>query len=162
MKNIPAQDLIDKFQLQAHIEGGYFREDFKSEIVLPDSVTGRGDRSLLTTCYYLIPKGERAIFHKLAFDEIWNFFCGGPVNLYEIDAKGVFTHTILGPSLNQEYKYRIKKGTWFGVLPCEGTEYGFFSAIVFPGFEYADWEKGDRNLLKSLCPSAEKIIDQLT
>ena len=164
MKHLIAQDIIDRFKLQAHIEGGYFKEDFKSEIILPTDITGRGNRSLFTTCYYLIPKGDRSIFHKLAFDELWNFFCGGPVDFYEISEKGELTHTILGPDLceNQHCKHLVKKGTWFGVLPREGTEFAFFSAIVFPGFEYADWEKGDREFLKKLAPHASEIINKLT
>jgi len=157
------QEIIDKFQLQAHIEGGYFREDYKSEVIIPDAVTGKGERSLITTCYYLIPNGERSIFHRLASDELWNFFCGGAVDFYEIDANGILTTTVIGPDIkNHQLKHLVKKGTWFGVLPHATTEYSFFSAMVFPGFEYADWEKGDPQFLKKLCPDAENLIDLLT
>ena len=164
MDKISAKDLIEKYNLIHHVEGGYFKEDFKSKLQIPNSITGRGERSLITTCYYLIPKGERSIFHKLASDEIWNFLIGGPVDFYEIDSQGVFTHTILGPDVRsgQQLKHLVKPNTWFGVLPREGTEYAFFSAIVFPGFEFADWEPGNRKFLKKLCPQATLLIDQLT
>lgn len=159
-----AKDIIHKYRLEAHIEGGYFREDYKSEIVLPNSVTGKGERALLTTCYYLIPRGERSIFHKLTADEIWNFHLGGPVNCYEINPDGTLTVTVLGPNIheNQQIKHLVKKGNWFGVLPQEGTDYAFFTAIVAPGFEYADWEKGESDYLKKICPEASVIIDKLT
>jgi uncharacterized protein len=164
MKAITAQDIISKFQLQPHIEGGYFKEDYKSEMIIPKAVTGTGDRAIITTCYYLIPKGERSIFHKLASDEIWNFFCGGPVDFYEIDAKGNLTSNVLGPDINNNHllKYHIKKNTWFGVLPQKDTDFAFFTAIVFPGFEFDDWEKGDRDFLTNLCPQATDIIKKLT
>jgi predicted cupin superfamily sugar epimerase len=158
------RDIIEKYNLIHHPEGGYFREDFKSEIELPDHITKRGSRSLITTCYYLIPKGERSIFHKLTSVEIWNFLCGDPVDFYEIDAEGHLTHSVLGTNINagQELKHLVKPHTWFGVLPQDGTEYAFFSAIVFPGFEFEDWEPGNRTYLKKLCPQASFLIDRLT
>ena len=164
MQNLTAQEIIKRFHLEPHLEGGYFREDYKSEIVLPGSVTGKGDRSIITTCYYLIPKGERSIFHRLFSDEIWYFLFGGAVNFFEIDDSGKMTTTVLGPDLrkNQVLKHLVKKGAWFGVLPRDGTDYAFFSAIVYPGFEYADWEKGDRDFLQKICPEAVETIKLLT
>jgi predicted cupin superfamily sugar epimerase len=157
-------DIIKKYRLTPHIEGGYFSEDFKSEIILPPSVTGRGARSIITTCYYLIPRGERSIFHRLRSDEIWNHLLGGPVNCYEISPNGHLSEVLIGPEIhkNQNIKHLVKRGNWFGVLPQPETEYALFSAIVFPGFEYEDWEKGDREYLKKLCPSAARIIELLT
>ncbi len=164
MKNPTVHEIVKAFQLQPHIEGGYFSEDFKSDMILPSSFTGRGERAIITTCYYLIPKGERSIFHKLAADEIWTFLCGGPVDFYEISPDGLLTHTIVGPNFlqNQQLKRLVKKETWVGVIPQAQTEYAFFSAIVFPGFDYADWEKGEKSFLKTLCPNGQSIIDQLT
>lgn len=163
-KTFPSvEEIIEKYDLEPHVEGGYFKEDFKSEIILPNEVTKKGKRSLITSCYYLIPQGERSIFHKLTSDEIWNFHVGGPVDVYEINDKGNLTITTLGPDihLGQSIKHFVKKGTWFGVLPHPGTDYAFFTAIVAPGFEFDDWEKGDPKFLKNLCPEASKIIERL-
>ncbi len=33
------EELIEKLQLEKHPEGGYFKETYRSEIVLPESVT---------------------------------------------------------------------------------------------------------------------------
>lgn len=163
MNSYSVEDIIKKFELQSHIEGGHFREDHKSDIVISNPNSENSKRSLLTTCYYLIPKGERSIFHRLTSDEIWNFFCGGPVDLFEIDSQGNLTVAVLGPDIiNHELKHLVKRGNWFGVLPREGTEYAFFTAIVTPGFEFDDWEKGDPVALKKLCPKAAEIIDLLT
>lgn len=161
---ISIKDIIDKYNLESHIEGGYFREYYKSEIVIANPSNPTNNRSLLTSCFYLIPKGERSIFHKLTSDEIWNFHLGGAVDCYEIDHLGNLTITTLGPNIhaNQQITHLVKKGTWFGVLPHEGTEFAFFSALVAPGFDFEDWEKGDREFLKKLCPSISTIIDQLT
>jgi predicted cupin superfamily sugar epimerase len=158
------EQLIKTFQLIPHIEGGFFCEDFRSEIILPAEVTKRGKRSILTTCYYLLPQGERSIFHKLTSDELWHFYLGGPVEIYEIDSRGNLTKSLLGPDFRkgQHLKYLVKKGTWFGAIPHKDTEYAFFGATVYPGFEYEDWEKGDRAFLQKLCPKAEKIIELLT
>lgn len=163
MDNLTAEMIIEKYKLEPHIEGGHFREDFKSEIMLPDSVTKKGERSLITTCYYLIKNGERCIFHRLSSDEIWNFFCGGPVNFYEIDPNGNLSTIVFGPHAQDHHlKHFVKRGNWFGVLPHENTDFAFFTAIVVPGFDYADWEKGDREHLTRLCPQAKEIIHLLT
>jgi predicted cupin superfamily sugar epimerase len=165
MTQSDADQLIDFYQLAQHIEGGFFREDFKSDVVLPGGVLGKeGPRSLITTCYYLLKRGDRSIFHRLASDEMWIFLKGGPVDFFEIDPCGRLHTSQLGPEvrLGQQLKHLVKKGHWFGVLPQASTEYAFFSAIVFPGFEYVDWEKGEKQHLKTLCSEAHTIIDRLT
>lgn len=155
------EELIKLYDLQPHIEGGYFREDFKSEQTLS---TPQGTRSFLTTCYYLLTEGSRSIFHKLTSDEIWNFCLGGPVDLYEIDDSGLLKVTTLGQDVRKGHivKHLVRRNTWLAALPKTGTSYAFMSLFVFPGFEFTDWEKGEPEVLKALCPSASKIIDRLT
>lgn len=165
MSSPTVEQLIQNFQLVPHVEGGYFREDFKSEIWLPKEITGRGgDRSFLTTCYYLLGQGDRSIFHRLKSDEIWHFYSGGPIDMYEIDAQGCLTKIVLGSDVahGHQFKHLVKRNTWFGVLPQKETEYAFFGATVFPGFEFDDWEKGDKEFLINLCPKAAEIIRKLT
>lgn len=155
------EELIKLYDLQPHIEGGYFREDFKSEQTLS---TPQGTRSFLTTCYYLLTEGSRSIFHKLTSDEIWNFCLGGPVDLYEIDETGRLTVTTMSQDIRKghTFKHLVKCNTWFGAVPQKGTDFAFFACYVYPGFEFTDWEQGDPEILKALCPSASDIIDRLT
>lgn len=161
---LEAQEIISKYELQPHIEGGYFKEDFKSDIIIPKEFTNNTKRSLATTCYYLLTHADRSIFHKLTSDEIWNFYCGGPIDIFEIDAQGVLKKTTLGADMaeGQKFKHLVKRNTWFGALPQPQTLYTFLGCCVFPGFEFDDWEKGNPVFLKQLSPDSTEIIDLLT
>jgi predicted cupin superfamily sugar epimerase len=57
------QELIDHLQLLPHIEGGYYKETYRSqETIQNDS----GDnRSLSTLIYFLLPSGKFSKFHKI-------------------------------------------------------------------------------------------------
>ncbi len=157
--------IIEKYNLKPHIEGGYYYEDFKSEIIVPiETANDKKNRTLLTTCYYLLTNRDRSIFHKLKSDELWHFYCGGPVDLFTIDQKGNLSVTVLGPDMHKGhvFKHLIRPDTWFGALPQKETPYAFFGCSVFPGFEFCDWQPGDRVFLKNLCPSLSDVIDLLT
>ena len=162
---LTVKDIVRQYSMEPHMEGGYFKEDFRSELMIPGHIVEKHEaRAILTTCYYLVPKGERSIFHRLSSDEIWNLLLGGPIDGYEITPHGKLNHIIFGNDLAKgEYlKFLVKKGNWFGVLSRNNVDYSLFSAIVYPGFEYSDWERGDPKNLKRLCPEAENIINLLT
>lgn len=164
-KNSTVKEIIKKFDLQPHIEGGYFREDFKSAITLPgDLLDKEENRSIVTTCYYLLAQGQKSIFHKITSDEIWYFCSGGPIELFEINEKGNLKKTILGAEISkgQYPKMHVCKNTWFAATPCKETEYALMSCVVFPGFEFVDWEQGDPVYLKKISPDSSDIIDLLT
>jgi len=156
--------IIESLELEPHIEGGFFKENFKAEESIPGSITGKGARAFISTCYYLLSPGERSIFHRVSSDEIWSYHLGGPLRLFEIFENATFTETILGPDLHKGHKlnHRVKKNTWVGALPSSESEFCLVNAIVYPGFEFEDWERGDRNYLMSLCPQAASIIELLT
>lgn len=80
-----SSELIEKLQLLDHPEGGYFRQTYKSDMVV---VTEKKDvtRAALTHIYYLLTKGTYSRFHKNEHDEIWNFYDGDGVCLYLFDA----------------------------------------------------------------------------
>ena len=66
---ISAEDVIGKFDLQKHPEGGHFKESCRSSetiSVLPSRY--RGDRSFSTSIYFLLPSGTVSRLHRLASD----------------------------------------------------------------------------------------------
>lgn len=159
------EEIILKLNLEPHIEGGYFKEHFRSEQIIPKSVSGKTDsRPFLTMCYYLLSSGDRSIFHKLSSDEIWSYHFGGSLHLFEIQEAGTLNRIILGPNLKdgEVLNHVVKKNTWIGALPDEKCEFSLVNATVYPGFEFDDWEKGNPETLKQLCPNSEDLIDLLT
>jgi len=94
-------------KMESHIEGGYFKEDCKSDMKMPDPITGKEDRAIFTTCYYLLPQGQRSIFHRLlSSDEIWSYQKGDPIILFEIQENGEFIKTLIGPDLHRGHKLK--------------------------------------------------------
>jgi len=75
-----AKDLIDHYKLEAHPEGGYYRETYRStEAIVHTALPGRfiGERSFSTAIYFLLEKGSFSAFHRIKSDECWHFYSGG-------------------------------------------------------------------------------------
>lgn len=75
--------LVHELGLQAHPEGGWYREIVRSG---EQVVNGRGDkRSAVTSIYFLLAAGTFSRWHRVFSDEIWHFLEGEPLELFMID-----------------------------------------------------------------------------
>ncbi len=72
----------------------------------------------------LITSKSISLLHRIRMTELWNFYLGGPVELYDISPTGAIKKTILGNdiSANHEVSYIVSPGHWIGARPFEGTE----------------------------------------
>jgi uncharacterized protein len=132
-----AKDLISKLGLQPHLEGGYFREVFRSaHNVQP--LDQRSARSALTTIYFLLVKGQHERWHRVASDEAWHFYEGDPLELYWIDDRDVVHQEVLGGIPNAHPMCVVPAGCWQAAKPL--GEYSFLGCTVAPGFEFQDFE----------------------
>jgi predicted cupin superfamily sugar epimerase len=73
---------IEKLRLEAHPEGGYFRQTYRSDVVLarealPAEFTGA--RAASTAIYFLLEGKNFSAFHRLRSDEVWHFYVGAPL-----------------------------------------------------------------------------------
>ena len=67
---LPAEivQLIDKLQLQPHPEGGFYRETWRSNLSLPQSILPAeytGDRSAGTSILFLLPTEHFSRWHRV-------------------------------------------------------------------------------------------------
>jgi uncharacterized protein len=88
---LTADEVVRMLNLQPHpIEGGFFRETYRSGGVLPSSVLPNhgADRSLGTAIYYLLTPGTVSEMHKLPGDEIFHFYMGDPVVQLQLHPDG--------------------------------------------------------------------------
>ena len=87
--SLPARvaELIATLGLQPHPEGGYYREIFRSALEVAPA-DGRGTRAALTTIYFLLPPGAHSRWHRVASDEVWHLYEGGPLALLQLDPDG--------------------------------------------------------------------------
>src|SRR6266487_1720466 len=94
---------IKKLDLISHIEGGSYRQTYSAPISidrnqLPE--TFHGHRPTSTAIYFLLEKDQFSAMHRIASDELWHFYYGDPLVVYEIDAEGQFNRHLLGNNPN--------------------------------------------------------------
>jgi uncharacterized protein len=159
---------IEKLQLTSHIEGGSFCEVYRSPVTvsknnLPSAFNG--DRNFSTSIYFLLEKKQFSAFHKIASDELWHFYSGDTLIIYEIDAlTGNLTEHRLGnnPEHNENFQTVIKAGNWFASCVANESEYALVGCTVSPGFDFEDFELAQREQLIKKYPQHADLITALT
>jgi predicted cupin superfamily sugar epimerase len=153
-----AQRLIDALGLEAHPEGGYFRETYRSPHQL-----GQQDRQLMTSIYFLLTDTNVSRFHRITSDECWYFHTGTPIIVHILDERG-HTEFILGNDIGggQLPYYLVKGGTIFGSSVLGDKGYALVSCAVAPGFDFRDFELFGADTLLAEFPDCGEIIRKLT
>lgn len=157
--------IIKKLGLSKHVEGGYFRETYRSNLPI---ITRQGQikkqRSAATAIYFLLTTNNFSAFHRLKCDEIWNYHLGSPVLLYTINDMGKLITYKLGPSIafSQQPQLLIEAGLWFAAIPQNRRYYSLVSCLAIPGFDYEDFEMAKRDDLLKQFPQHRNIILKLT
>src|SRR5947209_16771251 len=104
---ISAEQLIRLLDLKPHPEGGFFRETYRSDEFIPGrSLPQRykGDRRYSTAIYYLLVTGSVSRLHRIASDEVWHFYLGGPLTIVELKTDGSSDQVILGVEIDRGYR----------------------------------------------------------
>jgi uncharacterized protein len=160
-----ARELIETLGLIAHPEGGFYRETFRSRLVIrgPAWFGQDGERSASTAIYFLLPGGVFSSFHRVMADEVWHHYDGDPVALHTLDgAKG---HEVvrLGPDTRkgQLPQHVVPGGVLQAALPL-GDRYALCGCTVAPGFEFADFVMPARAELVAAFPEHAALIESLT
>ena len=152
------QELIDQPGLLPHPEGGFYKETYRSEEVIPGE-----ERNLLTSIYFVLTADNVSRFHRIKSDELWYFHFGSAVTVHTLDEKG-HTQNLLGNKFrNGEHPFLlVKADTIFGSSIEEPGGFALVSCAVAPGFDFRDFEMGERGILIKNFPDHELTIRQLT
>lgn len=158
---------IEKLGLTPHVEGGAFREVYRSELIIPRTslpLFFQGSRSASTSIYFLLEKGQFSAFHRIAADELWHFYYGDPLLVHEITHGGrLITHRLgQNPEKGEVFQTTVKAGSWFASVPASESEYSLVGCTVAPGFDFEDFELARRESLSQMYPGHAAIISQLT
>ena len=164
---LPAGYWIQKLQLTRHIEGGSYCRTYSSDLVFPQKQLPsgfHGARPAATAIYFLLEEGQFSAMHRIASDELWHFYYGDPLLIYEINPEGVLTTHRLGnhPENDEHFQCLVKAGSWFGSKTKDGGNYALVGCTVAPGFDFDDFELAERNALLQLYPQHRDIIEMLT
>ncbi len=157
-----AEELIAKLALEPHPEGGFYREIFRSRLLI-EPADGRGARAALTTIYYLLPGGEASRWHRVTSDEVWHFYEGGALELLELDAEcgALSRHRLAAVADTQAPVKTIPAGHWQAARPL--GDYVLVGCTVSPGFDFADFtmlaDDGDRaSRVRASWPDVASLI----
>lgn len=139
--------------LQPHPEGGWYRETWVSDLVIPETVLPDdypGDRKAGTAILFLLPAGGESAWHTVRGAEIWLHHRGAPVELVSGgtgDAPGAETAVVLGPDIldGQRPQHVIPPREWQRARSIDGAS--LVSCIVVPGFDFADFTLADTGSL---------------
>ncbi|KAL3901675.1 MAG: hypothetical protein SGCHY_000403 [Lobulomycetales sp.] len=156
-----AAELIKHYDLQPHPEGGYYRETYRSTHHLNPSTT----RALCTSIYFLSLPGTFSHIHRIRSDELWHYYEGAPLRVFEVSPAGART-TILGRDVarGQVHQHVVPAGHWFGAVLDEGAGdgYAFVGCSVAPGFLFEELELGVRDDLVRQFPMHAGMIEKLS
>ena len=160
-----ADELIQHLGLTPHPkEGGFFRETYRSDEALAVPPRYHGPRSVGTAIYYLLTPSTFSALHRLQSDEICHFYLGDPIRMLQLDSDGRGRTIVLGPDVlaGQHLQVVVPRGIWQGSLLEPGGAFALLGCTVAPGFEYADYEAGNRAALLSQYPAFAELIGKLT
>jgi len=138
--------LVEALRLQAHVEGGWFRETWRTALNIPHAALGpkyEGDRSAATAVYFLLHPGEVSNWHVVASDELWIWQSGSPLKL-TLGGSGeqpdADQDIVLGMDVaaGQQPQALVPASVWQTAAPL-GSEPVLCTCIVAPGFDFRDF-----------------------
>ncbi|MGV7245037.1 cupin domain-containing protein [Caballeronia sp. M23-90] len=156
--------LIEKFGLQPHPEGGFFRETYRGADKVFRQTSPQDGRSASTAIYYMLCDGAHSAWHRIRSNEVWHFYAGEPINIHVIDTAGhLHTHR-LGNALTHAdavFQAVVPTGQWFAAELCDPATFALVGCTVAPGFEFSEFELADIAVLKKAHPQHADVIARL-
>ncbi|HCK80133.1 MAG TPA: cupin domain-containing protein [Candidatus Competibacter sp.] len=161
-----ADDWIAHLRLEPHPEGGYFRRIYTAAWHIPADVLPDHDgaRPVVTAIYYLLKGEQHSRLHRLKSDELWHFYLGSPLTVHMLDRGNQYVAWRLGsnPSAGQHLCQVTHAGCWFGATVDDPNGFSLVGCTVAPGFDFADFELADRQMLLQQYPQQAQLIERLT
>ncbi len=141
-------ELVSHLELSHHIEGGYYRETYRSE----DQVeTQRGLRPKSTNIHYCLPSQDYSVWHKLIdLTEAIHFHYGDSVTIYTVENRKIKSSTLDNKSSGP---FIVTPNTWFAIKPrgLHGKpNFSLMSCACEPGFDYSDLVIADNDILNEI------------
>jgi predicted cupin superfamily sugar epimerase len=130
---LTATDIIARFRLQPHPEGGHYRETFR------DPRTDANGRAMSTAILFLLARGERSHWHRVDAAEVWHHYAGAAL-LLEIVADGSRQSLRLGSDIAAgETPQAVVPAHAWQAAHSTGA-WTLVGCTVAPGFDFAGFE----------------------
>ena len=159
-----ADELIKYFNMKPlPDEGGYYVETYRSSEKMSNLPKRyNGPRNFSTAILYLITPTSFSKLHKVKSDEIFHFYLGDAVEMLKIKEDGKVETEILGTDIlkNQKPQVVVEKNIWQGTKLIAGGAFALLGCTVAPGFEFEDYQHGEKELLLKIFPQNKKPIEK--
>jgi len=167
MAGATVDELIRRLDLARHPEGGWYRETYRCEEIIPGGALPErfgGPRPFSTSIYFLLEQREISALHRIKSDEIWHFHAGASLTIHILTPRGGRQELRLGPDLSagESFQIVVAAGCWFGAEVSGAGEYSLVGCTVSPGFDSTDFQLGNRSELLREYPQHAEIINRLT
>lgn len=161
-----AEYWIDRLGLTAHPEGGFYKETYRSsENIQVCGLPFRfgSPRSFSTAIYFLLRSVDKSRFHRIKSDELWHFHLGSSLNIYVLQNMQLSIFK-LGSDIDNgdSLQVTIPANCWFAAKISSPNTFTLASCTVAPGFDFKDFEMGDRQQLLQEFPSHADVIKELS
>ncbi len=168
MQNIEnlTETLIATFGLQPHPEGGWYKETYRSNVMLQEGCLPAdfaAQRVLSTAIYFLLEQGNFSAFHRIKSDECWHFYAGHALEIFVISPDGDLSVTRLGSDFTnaESFQFVVPANCWFASRPAPGSACCFVGCTVAPGFSFDDFELATAAELTQQYPEHAPLIREL-
>ena len=131
--SLTADEVIRMLNLEAHPEGGYYRETFRD----PATVA---ERSASTAIYFLLRRGEISRWHRIDAVEVWHWYAGAPLGLQIRKAEGPIEAVLLGNNLVKNERPQAVVPAYAWQTAESMGDWTLVGCTVAPGFEFAGFE----------------------
>ena len=119
------EEIINRFNLVPHIEGGYFKETFHS------SISYNNKQVLYSSILFLLGENDISHLHVLEEDELWYYQGGDDCTIVELDENLNYKEIKLGINSQDAFpQYLVKEGHIFvGCMVSPSFTYEHFKLI---------------------------------
>lgn len=165
---LTAERIIKELNLKPlPVEGGYYTETYRADENLPTDLLPNKystPKAICSAIFYLLTPDTKSNIHRLPTDEIFHFYLGDPVQMINLYPDGTVKKPILGQNLfsGHRLQYVVPKYIWQGSYLLEGGRFALMGTTMAPGFDFADYEPGEKKELFKLFPDQSDIISKLT
>ncbi|XP_053381543.1 uncharacterized protein LOC128549154 [Mercenaria mercenaria] len=144
-KSCKADDHVKTLGLQPLVEGGFYRETYKSEH--------------LSVIYFLLPFETFSAWHRVRHsDEVWSFHDGCPLAMHFIYVNETYERIELG---SDRFSVSIPKDTWQAAETI-GDCHSLVGNVVAPPFIWQNFEMPPLDELLKQFPKHEEILRRFT
>lgn len=141
-----AKHWIEKLRLEAHPEGGYFKETYRAverieRGALPSRFTGA--RNYSTAIYYLLRNNDFSSWHRIKSDEMWHYYDGNSaIEIHVLSQMGQHEILLLGNDIDKHENFQVvvPANSWFAASLSKQNSFALVGCTVSPGFHFDDFE----------------------